>query len=231
MKLTLDLNIHWKDWWWGWSSNTLATWGEALTHWKRPWCWERSKAGGEGRGRQRMRRLDGITDSMDMSLSRLRETVKGREAWHAAVHGATDSQTWLSDWTTPSGVDQVPFPVLSPKNWCDLCLVGTRWDGCKGRKNEKFLEKSAISWFLLPGETKRTSFGVNRKSLCLVNETWMEKWNYSPHFHFRPPDFSLLAATIFEPCAPKACEGRKQPMKFLFLIIQAALMISLPPKV
>ena len=42
------LNIHWKDWCWSWNSNTLATWCEELTHWKRPRCWERLKAGGEG---------------------------------------------------------------------------------------------------------------------------------------------------------------------------------------
>ena len=42
------LNIHWKDWCWSWSSNTLATWCKKPTHWKRPWCWERLKAGGEG---------------------------------------------------------------------------------------------------------------------------------------------------------------------------------------
>ena len=49
MKSTL--NIHWKDWCWGWSSNTLTTWCEEPTHWKRPWCWERWKAGGEGDNR------------------------------------------------------------------------------------------------------------------------------------------------------------------------------------
>ena len=121
-------NIHWKDWSWSWNPNTLATWCEDLTHWKKILILGKIE-GRKKRGQQRMRWLDGTFYSMDMSLSKFREIVKGREAWHATVHGVTKSQTWLSDWTTTKQTwlceksFGLPNQRICVEDWWDMRFV------------------------------------------------------------------------------------------------------------
>ena len=82
------------------------------------------------RGWQRMRWLDGITDSMDMSLSELWELVMDREAWCAAVHGVTKSRTRLSDWTEP--------------NRTEVCVTGLSFFPSDGIYNEPWWERKLV---------------------------------------------------------------------------------------
>ena len=133
------MNRNWKDWCWSWNSNTLATWWEELTHWKKPCIgkdWRQEK-----KWWQRTRWFNGITDSMYMSFSKPQELVRDREAWHAAVHGLAQSQTWLSDCTE-----------LNTKHISNKSIIMIRYEKksiyasrfpCKGRTYafKKYLEQ------------------------------------------------------------------------------------------
>ena len=95
---------------WSWSSNTLATWCEKLTHWKRPWCWERLKAGGEGDDR-------GWVDCSMASLTWWTWIwANSRRQWRTGKTGVLQStgwqsQAWLNDWTATGWVFTLQLPI------------------------------------------------------------------------------------------------------------------------
>ena len=151
----------------------------------------RKTEGRRRRGQQRMRRLDGITDSMDLSLSKLWEIVKDREAWRAAVHGVANSQTQLSDWTTTRRC-HLPF-FLPPSDVCVRSFLYLFYTLMKLSYTKALSEQAlslALDWILLLWRPRIPASFMAQQQLCR-NRTWEVTKGGSFHT-FRPWDSQFV---------------------------------------
>ena len=128
----------WKDWCWSWNSSTLATWCKELTHWTRPWCWDRLKAGGEGDDRGWNGWMASLTQWTWVWENSGSWWWTGRPGVLQSM-GVTKSWTQLSDWTE---LRQVPNGFV-----CETCLINV--DQLTSYTRFYFLGVETWKWQLL----------------------------------------------------------------------------------
>ena len=117
------LNIHWKDWCWSWHSNTLAIWCEVLTHWKRPWCWEGLKAGGEGDDREWDGWMASLTHWMWVWVNSGNWWWTGRPGVLQSVGSQRVGHDWGTEWSWNLGQRSQGQACFLGNHLCYLRLV------------------------------------------------------------------------------------------------------------
>ena len=137
------LSVHWKDWHWSWNSNTLATWCEELTHWKRPWCFERWSTGGKGGDRG----WNGWMASL----------IQWRWVWVTPAVG--DGQGGLE---CSGPLHQEQPDMTEQLNWTDGYVKRKEvWKESKSKTHANYVERPMVVK-LKPSKTKQ-----NKKTFCM----------------------------------------------------------------
>ena len=167
------LNIHWKDWCWSWNSNTLATWCEELTHWKRPWCWERLKAGGEGDDRG--------WDIWMASPTRWTQVwANSRRWWRTGKPGvlqSTGSQRVEHNWATE----------LTERNWGNTWVnIQVHCNWTEGHNSTRWRRSENKVWTMGKRRTRlSTREQISLGRLAFYKLYWSKKYSDEKwQFHF-----------------------------------------------
>ena len=182
------MNIHWKNWCWSWSSNTLANWCKELTHLKRPWCWERLKVGGEWD--------DTGWDGWMVSLTGWAWVWAISRGWWwtgkpalAAVRGVTNSRTRLSDWTETYSVRFIT--PLSPTPQDCVQMTGRIWSidaGGRGNMGYVWSQVALAACLRLP---------IPAWSLFTVHSKWLHPPDQDNKLNWLDFDyFNLFSGTM-----------------------------------